>query len=189
MKSIAVYCGSSAGINGIYRAETEKLGVMLASRGIEVVFGGGKVGLMGYLADAVLNSGGRVFGIIPGFLHVKEVAHDGLTEMITVDSMHERKKLIYDMSDAFIALPGGFGTLDELFEMLTWGQLGLHQKPVGILNVNDYFNPILEGIGNMVGEGFLKIENQDMIQVSDRAEELLNMMEQYQAPALPKWIK
>jgi uncharacterized protein (TIGR00730 family) len=189
MNKIAVYCGSSAGVNGIYREQAAQLGVLLATRGIEVIFGGGKVGLMGFLADAAMEAGGRVTGILPGFLHVKEVAHDGLTEMITVDNMHERKKLIYDMSDAFIALPGGFGTLDELFEMLTWGQLGLHQKPVGILNVNGYYNSILKGIDTMLGEGFLKIENRDMIQVSDRPEELLRMMEQYQAPALPKWIK
>jgi uncharacterized protein (TIGR00730 family) len=189
MNKIAVYCGSSAGVNGIYREQAAQLGVLLATRGIEVIFGGGKVGLMGFLADAAMEAGGRVTGIIPGFLHVKEVAHDGLTEMITVDNMHERKKLIYDKSDAFIALPGGSGTLDELFEMLTWAQLGLHQKPVGILNVNGYYNSILKGIDTMLGEGFLKIENRDMIQVSDRPEELLRMMEQYQAPALPKWIK
>lgn len=189
MKSIAVYCGSSAGINGVYREQAAKLGVLLASRGIEVIFGGGKVGLMGVLADAVLNAGGRVTGIIPGFLHIKEVAHDGLTEMISVSTMHERKALIYEKSDGFIALPGGFGTLDELFEMLTWAQLGLHLKPVGILNVNAYFNPILDGIENMVGEGFLKSENRDIIQVSGEAEQLLQLLEGYHAPPVPKWIK
>lgn len=189
MKRIAVYCGSSSGANGIYREHAAKLGKMLAERNTEVIFGGGKVGLMGHLADAAMAAGGRVTGIIPGFLHVKEVAHDGLTEMITVDSMHERKALIFDMSDGFIALPGGFGTLDELFEMLTWAQLGLHQKAVGILNVNGYYDSILDGIGSMVNEGFLKIENRDLIQVSTRAEELLQMMENYKAPALPKWIK
>lgn len=189
MKKIAVYCGSSAGVNGIYREQATLLGILLASRGIEVIFGGGKVGLMGHLADAVLKAGGRVTGIIPGFLHVKEVAHDGLSEMITVSTMHERKALIYEKSDAFIALPGGFGTLDELFEMLTWAQLGLHLKPVGILNVNAYFDPILDGIENMVGEGFLKKENRDMIQVSGEAVELLQLMERYQAPPVPKWIK
>ena len=136
-----------------------------------------------------MGAGGRVTGIIPGFLHIKEVAHDGLTEMITVSDMHKRKALIYERSDGFIALPGGFGTLDELFEMLTWAQLGLHLKPVGILNVNGYFNPILEGIKNMVAEGFLKAENRDMIQVSGEADELLQRMENYHAPPVPKWIK
>ncbi len=189
MDRIAVYCGSSSGANGIYREQAAQLGKLLASRNTEVVFGGGKVGLMGHLADAVMKAGGRVTGIIPGFLHVKEVAHDGLSEMITVDTMHERKALIFDISDGFIALPGGFGTLDELFEMLTWAQLGLHQKPVGILNVNGYYDSILNGIGSMVDEGFLKNENREMIQVSGEAEELLLKMEQYQAPALPKWIK
>jgi len=189
MKRIAVYCGSSSGVNGVYREEAANLGRVLAQQNTEVVFGGGKVGLMGHLADAVMEAGGRVTGIIPGFLHVKEVAHEGLTEMITVETMHERKALIYKISDAFIALPGGFGTLDELFEMLTWAQLGLHQKPVGILNVNGYFNAILDGVDNMLNEGFLKLENRNMIQVSGQAEELLQKMKQYRAPALPKWIK
>jgi len=189
MKRIAVYCGSSSGVNRIYREQAAYLGRLLAARQTEVVFGGGKVGLMGILADAVLKAGGRVTGIIPGFLHVKEVAHDALTEMITVDNMHERKALIYDMSDGFIALPGGFGTLDELFEMLTWAQLGLHRKPVGILNVNGYYDSILMGIDTMVSEGFLKVDNQEIIQVSGKAEDLLQRMESYQAPPLPKWIK
>ncbi len=189
MKRIAIYCGSSSGINGVYRAQAQNLGRLLAERQIEVVFGGGKVGLMGYLADAALSAGGRVTGVIPGFLHIKEVAHDRLSEMITVETMHQRKSLIFSMSDGFIALPGGFGTLDELFEMLTWGQLGLHRKPVGILNVNGYYNSILMGIESMVGEGFLKIENREMIQVSGDADDLLRKMENYHAPPLPKWIK
>lgn len=189
MNSIAVYCGSSSGVNGIYKEQAEYLGNLLALRQIDVVFGGGKVGLMGILADAALNAGGKVTGIIPGFLHIKEVAHDGLSEMITVENMHMRKALIYEKSDGFIALPGGFGTLDELFEMLTWAQLGLHQKPVGILNINGYFNSILEAIDTMVGEGFLKMENRDIIQVSGKADVLLQSMENYHAPPVPKWIK
>lgn len=189
MNRIAVYCGSSSGTNRIYREQAAQLGKLLVSRNTEVVFGGGKVGLMGHLADAVIEAGGRVTGIIPGFLHVKEVAHNGISEMITVDTMHERKALMYEMSDGFIALPGGFGTLDELFEMLTWAQLGLHQKPVGILNVNGYYDSILSGIGSMVEEGFLKIGNHEMIQVSAEAEELLLKMEHYHAPVLPKWIQ
>lgn len=188
MKRIAVYCGSSSGANEIYRKQAAQLGKLLVKNNIELVFGGGKVGLMGHIATAVMDAGGRATGIIPGFLDVKEVAHDGLTEMITVDTMHKRKALIFDMSDGFIALPGGFGTLDELFEMLTWAQLGLHQKAVGILNINGYYDSILNGIGTMVDEGFLKIENREMIQVSTGAEELLLKMEHYQAPALPKWI-
>jgi uncharacterized protein (TIGR00730 family) len=188
MKTIAVYCGSSAGVNGVYQEQTRLLGQALVHRNISVVFGGGKVGLMGVLADAVLEAGGHVTGIIPGFLHVKEVAHDGLSEMIAVETMHDRKALIHDMSDGAIALPGGFGTLDELFEMLTWGQLGLHQKPVGILNTNGYYTHILEAIATMVKEGFLKKVNMDMVLVSEEIEELLEQMHTYRAPAVPKWI-
>jgi uncharacterized protein (TIGR00730 family) len=188
MKRIAVYCGSSSGSSGIYKEEAQKLGQALAKGNIQLVFGGGRVGLMGIIADAVLNAGGEAIGVIPDFLHVKEVAHDGLTEMFTMKSMHERKALIYDLSDAFIALPGGFGTLDELFEMLTWGQLGLHQKPVGVLNVNGYFTNMLGAIDTMVDEGFLKNVNRDMVLVSSQVEELLEKLHNYVAPAVPKWI-
>ena len=188
MKCIAVYCGSSAGVNGVYREQTRLLGQALVRKNINVVFGGGKVGLMGVLADAVLEAGGHVTGIIPGFLHVKEVAHDGLSEMISVETMHERKALINDMSDGVIALPGGFGTLDELFEMLTWGQLGLHQKPVGLLNTNGFFSHILLAIEKMVSEGFLNEANRDMVLVSENMEDLLLQMENYQALSVPKWF-
>jgi uncharacterized protein (TIGR00730 family) len=188
MKRIAVFCGSSSGNNGIYSKQAEALGRVLAGRGIELVFGGGKVGLMGILADAMLRAGGTVTGVIPRFLNVKEVAHDGLTEIITVETMHERKALISRMSDGFLALPGGFGTLEELFEMLTWGQLGLHGKPVGILNVNGYFTHILGNLDTMVEEGFLKAVNRDMLLVSEQIEDLLNRMGSYIAPDIPKWI-
>ena len=130
MKTIAVYCGSSSGNNKIYKEKAAATGSFLAQEGIDLVFGGGKVGLMGVLADAALKAGGKVTGVIPGFLQTKEVAHEKLTELIVVENMHARKALIHEMSDGFIALPGGYGTLEELFEMLTWGQLGLHPKPV-----------------------------------------------------------
>jgi len=188
MKRIAVFCGSSSGSNGIYKEHAVKLGKVLAGKSIELVFGGGKVGLMGVLADAVLEAGGSAVGVIPGFLNIKEVAHTGVSELISVSSMHERKALIYDISDGFIALPGGFGTLDELFETLTWGQLGLHRKPVGIYNINGYFSDVLKAIDSMVREGFLKEINRDMVLESDRIEELLENMETYQAPSVPKWI-
>jgi uncharacterized protein (TIGR00730 family) len=188
MKSIAVYCGSSSGSNGIYREEARKLGEFLARNKIHVIFGGGKVGLMGALADAVLEAGGQITGVIPAFLKLKEVAHDGLTEMICVESMHERKALIDDMSDGAIAMPGGFGTLDELFEILTWAQLGLHAKPVGLLNTNKYFSHILSAIDQMILEGFLKERNREMVLVSDAIENLLEQMHAYRAPAFPKWI-
>jgi uncharacterized protein (TIGR00730 family) len=188
MKSIAVFCGSSSGINRIYREQAASLGSMLARNGIHVIFGGGKVGLMGALADAVLDAGGQITGVIPAFLKLKEVAHDGLSELICVESMHERKALINDISDGAIALPGGLGTLDELFEMLTWGQLGLHAKPVGLLNTNAYFSHVITAIDKMISEGFLKERNREMILVSEDMEDLLLKMKSYQAPVFPKWI-
>jgi uncharacterized protein (TIGR00730 family) len=189
MRCIAVFCGSSKGNSGIYAEKAVMLGRFLAEKGIRLVFGGGKVGLMGVLADAAIEAGGSVVGVIPRFLNIKEVVHDGVTELIHVNSMHERKALISEMSDGFIALPGGFGTLDEFFEMLTWGQLGLHRKPVGILNVNGYFSDILKAMDTMVREGFLKGINREMVIVSDRVEELIDKMEIYKAPTVPKWIQ
>ena len=188
MKRIAVYCGSSAGPNEIYRQQAAQLGRYLAGNNIHVIFGGGKVGLMGILADAALEAGGKVTGVIPGFLHVKEVAHSKLTELITVETMHQRKALIEEMSDGAIALPGGFGTLDELFEMLTWGQLGLHDKPVGLLNTNGFYDQILAVIDRMVNEGFIKDQNRDMVLVSDSIEELVETMRNYTPPKVRKWI-
>lgn len=188
MEKIAVYCGSSVGPNEIYRTQAAQLGKHLAENGIHIIFGGGKVGLMGILADAALHAGGKVSGVIPGFLHVKEVVHSGLTELITVDSMHQRKSLIEKMCDAAIALPGGFGTIEELFEMLTWGQLGLHDKAVGILNINGFFDHILASLDHMVKEGFLKDMNRDMLLVSEQIENLLEQMQSYSPPKIRKWI-
>jgi uncharacterized protein (TIGR00730 family) len=188
MKRIAVFCGSSTGYNGIYRNQAEKLGKTLAAKKIQVIYGGGKVGLMGVLANAALEAGGTVTGVIPGFMKPWEVAHDSLTELIHVETMHERKALIHRMSDGAIALPGGFGTLEELFEMLTWGQLGLHHKPVGLLNINGYYSGIVETVEHMVREGFLKEVNRDMILISGDIEALLRIMNDYHAPAVQKWI-
>ena len=188
MKNIAIYCGSSAGPDSAYRSQAEKLGRYLAENNLHIIFGGGKVGMMGILADAALKAGGKVTGVIPGFLHVKEVAHGGLSELITVETMHQRKSLIEQMCDAAIALPGGFGTLDELFEMLTWGQLGLHDKPVGILNTNGFFDPVLAAMDRMVQDGFLKDVNRDMVLVSPQVEELLERMRAYRPPKVRKWI-
>jgi len=188
MKKVAIYCGSSAGPNEIYRTQAAQLGKYLAENDIHVIFGGGKVGIMGILADAALEAGGKVTGVIPGFLHVKEVAHRGLTELITVKTMHQRKALIEKMCDGAIALPGGFGTMDELFEMLTWGQLGLHDKPVGILNTNGFFDQILAAVDRMVEEGFLKDLNRDMLLVSEHIEELVECMQSYAPPKVRKWI-
>lgn len=188
MKSVAVYCGSSSGANGVYREQAAGLGSFFAKHGIHVIYGGGKVGLMGAVADAVLEAGGQITGVIPDFLKLKEVAHDGLSELICVENMHQRKALITDMSDGAIALPGGLGTLDELFEMLTWGQLGLHAKPVGLLNTNNYFSPVLGAIEQMISEGFLKERNREMILVSEDMQDLWAKMKTYKAPKFPKWI-
>lgn len=188
MKRIAVFCGSSSGSNTIYQDQARLLGKTLAKKGIHLVYGGAKVGLMGALAEGALSSAGHVTGIIPGFLMIKEVVHDNLTELIHVDSMHERKAMINDLTDGVIALPGGYGTMDELFEMLTWGQLGLHKKPVGVLNVNGFYNDIYRAVEKMVSEGFLKEINKDALIVSDDTEDLLEKMEAYCATEVPKWI-
>jgi uncharacterized protein (TIGR00730 family) len=188
MKRIAVYCGSSSGKNEIYRQMAAATGTFLAGQGIEVIYGGGKVGLMGVLADAALEAGGKVTGIIPRFLQTREVAHQQLTRLIAVENMHERKALIYEMSDGFMALPGGYGTLDEFFEMLTWGQLGLHPKPVGLLNIEGFFDHILSSLDHMVKEGFLHEINRRMVLCDHQPEALLEQMLAYKAPEVPKWL-
>ena len=188
MTGLAVFCGSSSGNQAVYRDQAALLGQILAKRGIRVIYGGGRVGLMGILANAALEAGGEVTGVIPGFLQIKEVAHQKLTEMIRVDSMHERKALIERRSDGAMALPGGFGTMDEMFEMLTWGQLGLHQKPVGLLNINGFFDPLLRMVERMVNEGFLRSDYRDQLLVSGDIESLLDKMSGYHPPATEKWI-
>ncbi|RTZ07934.1 TIGR00730 family Rossman fold protein [Flavobacterium sp. GSP27] len=189
MKKITVFCGSSFGNEKNYEVQAIVLGQVMAKKNIDLVYGGAKVGLMGAVADGVLSENGKVFGVLPRFLMSKEVAHDNLTELIIVESMHERKTRMNELSDGVIALPGGFGTLEEFFEMLTWGQLGLHKKPIGILNVDGFYDLLLQFIQKMADNGFLKEINQKMILVSDNAEELLNKMENYTAPEVGKWIK
>ncbi len=188
MKNLAVYCGSSPGFDDVYTTEAQRLGRILAEKEIGIVYGGGKVGLMGSLADAALDAGGKVCGVIPEFLDTLELGHDGLEQLIRVESMHERKALIEKKSDGAIALPGGFGTLDEFFEMLTWGQLGLHKKPVGLLNTNGFFNHLLAAVEHMVKEGFLKDVNRDMLLYAEDPRSLLEMMQNYVPPLEGKWI-
>lgn len=188
MKRISVFCGSSFGTEVIYKEQATLLGQTLAKQNIELVYGGANVGLMGALADGVLNEGGKVIGVLPDFLRSKEIAHQGLTELILVESMHERKTKMNDLCDGVIALPGGFGTLDELFEMLTWAQLGLHKKPIAILNTNGFYDSLLELTHTMVEKGFLKNVNQEMLLVSDTIDELLNKMRNYTPPTVGKWI-
>ena len=188
MKSVTVFCGSSAGSEEIYRTEAEQLGKTLAKQNIKLIYGGAKVGLMGAVANAVLKAGGEVIGVLPRFLRSKEIAHDGLTELILVESMHERKTKMHQFSDGVIALPGGFGTLEELFEMLTWAQLGLHKNPIGLLNVNGYYDALILLVQSMVDKGFLKMVNQQMLLPSNNVFELLQIMKEYVAPEVGKWI-
>lgn len=189
INSVTVFCGSSMGTEIVFKDQAMLLGSTLAERNIHLVYGGANVGLMGAVADGALSKGGRVIGILPDFLKAKEIAHEFLTELILVESMHERKIKMHELSDAVIALPGGFGTLEEFFEMLTWGQLGLHKKPIAVLNINGFYNPLLNLIDDMVSKGFLKEVNKKMLLINDSIEQLLDDMENYQAPVMEKWIK
>jgi uncharacterized protein (TIGR00730 family) len=188
MKSIAVFCGSREGYNEVYREAAYAVGAVLADAGIEVVYGGGKIGLMGALAEGVLQNNGRITGVIPSFLQTKEVAHDGLSDLVVTETMHERKIKMYELCDAVIVLPGGWGTMDELFEMLTWGQLGLHQKPIGLFNVNGYYESLKVLVNSMVQEGFLEEQLGSMLLSGDTIDELLELMRNYEAPVADKLI-
>ena len=176
MKSICVFCGSSKGFSPIYSEVAEKLGQSFAAKGIKLVYGAGNVGLMGVIADAVLGEGGEVLGVIPNFLKEREVCHTRLTELVVTETMHERKQIMEERSDGVIVMPGGYGTLDEFFEMLTWKQLHRHNKPIGILNVNGYYDPLMAHVQKMVEEGFLKEANVHLFCVSDSIEELIQKM-------------
>ena len=160
----------------------------LADQGIAIVYGGAKVGLMGAVADAALRKNGKVIGVIPDFIKSKEIAHEGLSELITVTSMQERKTIMHEKSDGAIILPGGFGTLDEMFELLTWGQLGLHTKPIGILNIDGFYDDLIQCMDNMVLSGFLRMSNREMLLIENDIEKLFDAMVNYQPPMKPKWI-
>lgn len=188
LKRICVFCGSSSGADPAFPAAAASMGRLLAEKNIGLVFGGGNIGMMGVLADAALEAGGQVIGVIPKALVEKELAHEGVTELKIVDTMHERKALMSDLADGFIALPGGYGTLDELFESLTWAQLGMHLKPCGLLNVNQYFSHLLEFVEHSVRQRFVKPQHRELILVSDSPEELLRKMAAFQAPPVKKWI-
>jgi uncharacterized protein (TIGR00730 family) len=188
IKRLCVFAGSNAGARAEYGVAARELGTMLAARGIGLVYGGARVGLMGVTADAVLAAGGSVTGVMPSALVAKEVAHNGLTDLRVVSSMHERKALMSDLSDGFVALPGGWGTWEEFFEVLTWGQLGLHQKPCGLLNVDGYFDRLLSFIDHSIDEGFVRREYHAMISVSVSPVALLDKLASYQPPVVEKWI-
>src|SRR5512146_1648561 len=163
MRRICIFCGSSSGSRSAYKLAAEQVGRYLAKRNIGIVFGGSNIGLMGALADAALTAGGEVIGVIPGHLMAREIGHNGLTKMHVVSSMHERKAMMADLSDGFIALPGGFGTFEEFCEVLTWSQLGLHKKPCGLLNVDGYYSPLLQMFDRAFAEGFLRAENRGIV--------------------------
>jgi len=188
MNNIAVFCGSSFGKNDVYTEQAALLGKAIAKRKSGLIYGGAKVGLMGVIANAALDAGGKVIGVLPRFLQTKEIAHTELTELILVDTMHDRKAKMSELCDGVIAIPGGYGTMEEFFELLTWGQLGLHKKPVGVLNIAGFYDELIALVQTMVDKGFLKAENQRMLLSGDTLEELLEKMRNYQAPAAPKWI-
>ena len=170
---LCVFCGSSMGVDPVYATAAESLGKLLAHYQITLVYGGGNVGLMGVLADSVMNAGGDVIGVIPDFLLKREVGHRGITHLEVVQSMHERKKRMADLADGFIAAPGGWGTLEEIAEVLTWRQLGIISKPVGLLNINGFFDPMLAQMKLMTEEGFLRAENLEILAVAKHPEELI----------------
>ncbi|MEH6798563.1 MAG: TIGR00730 family Rossman fold protein [Halopseudomonas sabulinigri] len=186
---ICLFCGSSAGNNPVYREAAIELGTALAKAGIGLVYGGAQVGLMGAVADAAMAAGGEVIGVIPRHLVERELAHDGLTELKEVGSMHERKAVMADLSDGFIALPGGVGTFEELFEVWTWGQLGHHQKPCALLNVGGYYDKLVTFLDHAMNEGFMKQPYREMLIVASDVESVLAKVEAYEAPKVAKWME
>jgi uncharacterized protein (TIGR00730 family) len=188
LKRVCVFCGSSIGNNPAYREAAEALGKLLAARGIGLVYGGGNVGLMGVIAETVLAAGGEVIGVIPQALADREIAHVGVTDLRVVDSMHTRKAMMADLSDAFIAMPGGVGTFEEFFEAVTWTQLGVHRKPCGLLNAGAFYTPLAAFIDLAVTEGFIKPLHRAMIVVDDHPERLLDALAKVEIPNVPKWI-
>lgn len=189
MKSICVFCGANYNGNPVLKEAIELLAEVMINKNITLVFGGGRVGVMGLIADAVLSRGGKAIGVIPGFLMDKEVGHTGLTEMHVVETMHQRKQMMNDLSDGVIMLPGGFGTLEEFFEVLTWLQLGLHQHPVGVLNVGGFYDNLLKQMDVMVEQRFLKPVNRQLVITSADAIELVDLMEKVKIEPDEVWFK
>lgn len=189
MKSVCVFCGSSPGADPAYVAAARAVGAEIAGRGLTLVYGGAKVGLMGAVADAAVGAGGRVIGVLPVALEKKEIAHFGLAELEIVGSMHERKARMAELSDGFVALPGGAGTLEEIFEIWTWGQLGFHAKPAGFLNVGGYYDKLAGFLDHTVDQAFVKPVHRQMLTFHDDPAALLDAMAAYQAPATEKWLE
>ncbi|MBO6674984.1 MAG: TIGR00730 family Rossman fold protein [Rhizobiales bacterium] len=189
MKSVCVFCGSNPGNHPDYAAAAEALGQAIAKRGACLIYGGAEVGLMGITADAALAAGGEVIGIIPKALMDKEIGHKGLTRLEAVGSMHERKARMAELSDGFVNLPGGTGTLEEMFEVWTWGQLGFHDKPIGVLNVRGFYDPLMTFLDHQRDEGFVKPGLRDTLLSADSPGTLLDAMEAYEAPVVQKWVE
>ena len=188
MKRVTVFCGSSPGNDSVFRETAFAVGQTLGRQKIGLVYGGARVGLMGAVADGALSVGGEVIGVLPLFLRTVEIEHTGLTSLFIVESMHERKARMDELSEGVIALPGGYGTLEEFFEMLTWAQLGLHNKPVALLNVNGFYNGLIDVLQNMVENGFLNVANQKMLIIGSSIDELISLMKKYTPPDTGKWI-
>lgn len=189
LKAIAVFCGSSEGNDTTIISEAEVLGKTLANENITLVYGAAKIGIMGKIAQSSLDSHGDVIGVIPEFLKLKEVVHLGLTELITTNNMHERKLKMHELSDGFITLPGGFGTFEELFEIITWAQLGLHQKPIGLLNVNGFYDDLISMLETMVSKGLLKMDNLELLIIENNIDRLIDKMRNFKPQPVPKWLK
>lgn len=188
LKRICVFCGSRAGRDDRYRDAAIELGELLVESGRGLVFGGGRVGLMGVIADAVLETGGEVIGVLPHMLATRELRHSGVADMRLVDDMHARKALMAELSDAFVALPGGYGTLEEFFEVVTWSQLGIHAKTVGLLNSGGFFDPLVAMIERAVSEGFIRPRHRELIVVADNPRELLERLQAHRPPRVRKWL-
>ena len=188
LSSVAVFCGSSEGNDTKIISQAILLGETLAKREITLVYGAAKIGIMGKVAKGALNHKGKVIGVIPEFLKKKEVVHLGLHKLITTDNMHERKLKIHELSDGFIALPGGFGTFEELFEIITWAQLGLHQKPIGLLNSNGFYDDLIKMLETMTVKGFLKMDNLELLIIDDSIDSLLDKMTNFKPLQVPKWL-
>ncbi len=189
MRSVCVFCGSSEGGNPAYAAAAQRMAAVLVRRGLRLVYGGGRVGLMGALADAALAAGGEVIGVIPEALVSKELAHRGLSDLRIVGTMHERKALMADLSDGFVTLPGGFGTLEEFLEVLSWAQLSIHAKPCGLLDIENYYGPMIELFDRAVTEGFVAPDHRDIVLTERDPDLLLDLMERYTPPITKKWIE
>ena len=190
LNSVCVFCGSASGTDPLYASTARELGREIAARKLALVYGGGRIGLMGEVASAVLASGGTVVGVIPHALARKEIAQEDCTELVVVDTMHERKSLMADRSEAFVALPGGFGTCDELFEIITWAQLGIHTKPVAVMNVNGFFTPLLAWLDHIVSEGFLRPKHRALLLVADTVPALLDALTSWVPPEpTTKWVE